>query len=130
MSERRKNPRVRTEGNVTVTVLTAPDAPMLEGRSFSCTTRDLSAGGLRFCVHTEVPLESALELEVEIASPHDNYVHLGKVAWVGEISTDGVLEYLLGVRFTQTRDDRETNWRTFVSHRLEELADATTSRTA
>ena len=66
--ERRQDPRVSAEDGVAITVLASPDAPALEGRTFFCVTRDLSVGGLRFCVHTEVPLESMLELRVEISN--------------------------------------------------------------
>ena len=59
-------------------------------------TRDLSVGGLRFCVHTEVPLESMLELRVEISNANEIYVHEGRVAWLGEVEMEGIREYVKG----------------------------------
>ncbi len=123
-SERRQDPRVSTEDSVVVTVLAAPDAPTLEGKTFFCVTRDLSVGGLRFCVHTKVPFGSMLELRVEISDANESYVHDGKVAWIGEVEIEGVLEYLLGVRLVHTRDNLETKWRSLVDARLESLSNA------
>jgi c-di-GMP-binding flagellar brake protein YcgR len=129
-SERRQDPRVSAEDRVVVMVLAASDAPTLEGKTFFCVTRDLSVGGLRFGVHTEVPLGSMLELRVEVSDANESYVHDGKVAWVGEVEIEGIREYLLGVRFVRTRDNRETKWRSLVDARLESLSSAAASETS
>lgn len=119
--DRRWNPRVNEQDRVTITVLHAPEAGELEGRVFYCSTRDIAAGGLRFCVHTIVPVASELELRVEAPNPADCYVHVGVVVWVREVEEDGMIAYHIGVRFSKTRDNRQIAWRNMVQYRLRQV---------
>lgn len=119
--ERRWNARVNEQDRVTITVLHAPEADELEGRTFFCSTRDISTGGLRFCVHTFVPVASELELRVEVPAPADCFVHVGVVVWVREVEEDGMVAYHIGVRFSKTRDNRQIAWRDMVHIRLRQL---------
>lgn len=48
MKEQRTNARHNEQGRVAVRILSASHGPALEGQTFFCVTRDVSAGGLSF----------------------------------------------------------------------------------
>ncbi|MDA0323329.1 MAG: PilZ domain-containing protein [Verrucomicrobia bacterium] len=116
--DRRWHPRVPEEDKVTVTILASPDSLDLEGRTFFCSTRDISAGGLRFCVHSDVPVDAKLELRVELASPVDVFTHVGRVVWEKELEEDGFFAHYIGVQFVETKENRQLAWRSMVSKKL------------
>jgi hypothetical protein len=101
-SENRQSKRLEERNRVTVTVLSAPDAPDIERKSFYCWTHDLSAGGLKFCVHSHVPMGATLKLEVAFKEPSETFVHIGQVMWEQEYEEHGILSSWLGVKFTET----------------------------
>jgi hypothetical protein len=101
-SDRRVHPRFEERSRVTVSVLSAPDAPHIESRSYYCWTRDLSAGGMRFCVHSRVPIGAILKLEVLFDDRREVFRHIGKVMWAQEFNDDGVISNWLGVQITET----------------------------
>jgi hypothetical protein len=101
-SENRHFKRLEERNRVTVTVLSAPDAPDIERKSFYCWTHDLSAGGLKFCVHSHVPMGAVLKLEVAFRKPNDTFLHIGQVMWEQEYEEHGILSSWLGVKFTET----------------------------
>jgi hypothetical protein len=101
-TNKRKHDRLEERNRVTVTVLSAPEAPEIERRSFYCWTHDLSVGGLKFCVHTHVPMGAILKLEVAFKEPAEEFRHIGQVMWEQEFDEDGILSSWLGVQFTET----------------------------
>lgn len=113
VDERRLHPRFEERSRVTVTVLSAPEVPQIESRSYYCWTRDLSAGGMRFCVHSRVPVGAILKLEVVFDDPQEIFRHIGKVMWEQEFSDDGVTSNWLGVQITETLggEPRFTAWK-------------------
>lgn len=119
--ERRWHPRIPEEDKVTVTILASPDSPDLEGRTFFCSTRDISAGGLKFCVHSEVPVNARLEMRVEMRSPDDLFTHIGRVVWERELEEDGFFAHYIGVQFIETKENRQMAWRTMVTRKLKAL---------
>jgi hypothetical protein len=100
MQTKRAFPRLKERDNVAVTVLCAAGSPELEGRTFFCTTDDISGGGLRFSNHTRIPEGSTLELRVTCSHPLRAFRHIGRVAWVNEVPEDR--PYAEGVQFTGT----------------------------
>lgn len=100
--DRREHPRFEERNRVTVTVLSAPDVPQIERHSYFCWTRDLSAGGMRFCVHSRVPVGAILKLEVMFDTPYEIFHHIGKVMWAQEFAEGGVSSNWLGVQITET----------------------------
>ncbi len=102
VADKREHNRLEERNRVTVTVLTAPEAPEIERKSFHCWTHDLSVGGLKFCVHSHVPMGAVLKLEVEFIEPHVMFRHIGQVMWEQEFEEDGILSSWLGVKFTET----------------------------
>ncbi len=101
-TDKREFDRLEERNRVTVTVLSAPEAPEIERKSFYCWTHDLSVGGIRFCVHTHVPMGAILKLEVVFTEPHEIFRHIGQVMWEQEFEEEGILSSWLGVKFTET----------------------------
>ena len=118
--DRRQYPRVPERSRVTVTVLSAPDAPEIESRSFFCWTSDLSVGGLKFCVHSPVPVGSLLKLEVRLENPFEMFLHFGKVMWEQEIKDEDLVSVWLGVRISETLggEARMAVWRRCLESKL------------
>ena len=101
-TNKRQFERLKERNRVTVTVLSAPEAPEIERKSFYCWTNDLSVAGLKFCVHTHVPMGAILKLEVAFGEPTEVFRHIGQVMWEQEFDEDGILSSWLGVKFTET----------------------------
>ncbi len=119
-TDKRKFDRVEERNRVTVTVLSAPEAPEIERKSFYCWTQDLSVGGLKFCVHTHVPMGAILKLEVTFEGPEEAFRHIGQVMWEQEFDEQGILSSWLGVQFTETLggEPRLACWRTILEEKL------------
>lgn len=110
--DRRLYPRFEERSRVMVTVLSAPEAPQIESRSYYCWTRDLSVAGMRFCVNSRVPVAAILKLEVLFDEPREIFRHIGKVMWTQEFNDDGIISNWLGVHITETLggDARLATW--------------------
>ncbi len=110
ISNRRQHERTPQKGYITVTVIEAPEAPLLEGSVFRCTTRDLSSTGLKLVVHSNVPEGSRLRLVVEFVDPVARFDHVASVAWCRERAAGIVQSYELGMRFVETESETTHEW--------------------
>jgi len=120
--DKRETPRLEERNKVTVTVLSSPEAPEIERKNFYCWTRDLSVGGLKFTVHTHVPIGAVLKLEVSfISEAGEVFRHIGRVMWEQEFEEDGIISSWLGVKFTETLggDARLRDWENIIREKLE-----------
>lgn len=116
-SDRRRWPRVEERSRIAVTVVSAPEAPHIESNCYYCWTQDISAGGLRFLVHSSVPLGAILKLQVIFEQPETaTFVHIGKVVWEQEFKDNGVQSSWLGVELTETLggEDHIKQWRRII----------------
>jgi len=120
---RRQYTRFEDRRRVMVTVLSAPDSPQIESRNYFCWTRDLSAGGLRFCVHSRVPVGTILKLEIMFDEPQELFRHIGKVMWEQEFIDTDVTSNWLGVQITETLggESRSARWKVCVEHNANPL---------
>ena len=121
--EKRNSPRLEERSKVTVTVLSSPEAPEIERKSFYCWTHDLSEGGLKFTVHTHVPIGAVLKLEVVfIKGSKDVFRHIGRVMWEQEFEEEGVISNWLGVKFTETLggEERIAEWASIIYDKPQE----------
>ena len=111
--ERRRWPRVLGRNRVSLVVVSAPDNPMLEGRRYCCLTEDVSVGGVRFRLHSHVPLSSVLNMDIQMENSADgSFVHMGRVAWEQEFEEEGVVARWLGVEILTTfgGEARKRRW--------------------
>jgi hypothetical protein len=117
---KRKSPRLEERDKVTVTVLSAPDAPMIEHKKFHCWTYDLSEGGLKFKVHSNVPIGVIVGVEVLFLSDGGVFEHIGKVGWEREFDEDGLTARELGIKFTETvgGESKAAEWKAAINSRL------------
>ncbi len=117
--DRRLHPRTMCRNRVAVTVISAPEAPQIESRTYYCWTHDLSASGLRFSVHTKVPVGAILKLEIIFDTPREVFRHIGKVVWQQACCDEGVMSSMLGVHITETLggDVRFSFWRHCIEYR-------------
>ena len=110
--ERRKYRRLIDKNIVLVTLLSVPDHKEMEGRTFTCTTADISAGGVRLMTSTKIPVGTVMELRVAAVSPPAAFRHVGRVSWVLDVLSPPAS--FVGIEFTT--QDLKTNqaWQTFV----------------
>ncbi len=115
--DRRRWQRVAARSRVSVMVVSAPELPNLEGKRYYCWTDDISAGGLRFRVHSKVPLAAILKLDIQLDDvPQGSFMHMGRVAWEQEFEDHGVVSRWLGVEITETLggEDRFRRWQSLI----------------
>jgi len=115
MEERRRHPRIPSDNKVAVKVISSPEAPDLENRTFFCTTADISRSGLRFCSDVPVPVDTSLELRVSFAQPLRAFVHVGQAVWVREERTATPPRYGVGVTFTNTATTTHIEWKALLA---------------
>ncbi|MFU8779389.1 MAG: PilZ domain-containing protein [Kiritimatiellia bacterium] len=113
----RREPRIAVRTPIRLTVLSAPNIPAIEGRCYDCWTDDLSWRGVRFRVHTRVPLAAILKMDIELLDRGDgSFLHMGRVAWEQEFEEDGLISRWLGVEITETIGDEDCirRWRQLI----------------
>lgn len=120
IQNRRRHPRLPEEDRVAVTVLTAREAPELEKKTFFCSTRDISAGGLRLLVSVRalVPVGAVLILRVAFNSPLRAFRQIGRVVWWRRAPT-GAGRMMLGVEFDESACASMAAWRGIIERKLE-----------
>jgi hypothetical protein len=116
MQEKRAHPRLETEEFVMVTVESASSNPELEGESFHCLMKDLSAGGLQFTIFVEPPVGAVLHLYIAFQKPVRAFRHIGRVVWTKSNMEDET--YAVGVEFTDTPRDVFTAWKNLMDHMI------------
>jgi hypothetical protein len=114
--EKRKHPRVLDKNIVLVTLLTVPGQRDLEGRSFTCTTADLSVGGVRLISSMKIPVGTILELRVAAVSPPSAYKFVGRVSWQLEVLSPPA--FFVGIEFTSADPATTASWFKFLEKKL------------
>ena len=122
MQERRRDKRIDERKQVAITVLAAPEARELEGRTFFCPTEDLSVSGLRLKVHAAIPKGAALALRVAFASPLKAFRLIGRSAWSRDTDEGSLCE--IGVEFRECPVKVLSEWSDTVSGLLQESPEA------
>ena len=118
--ERRRWPRLEERKHTNIVVVSAPFAPMLEGRRYCCFTEDLSVGGVRFCLDSDIPLSSILRMDIEMDGPDGGVIqHMGRVAWEQEFENGANGARWLGVEIIETLGGVESlqHWQRVASGR-------------
>jgi hypothetical protein len=115
-TERRVTERIPANHNVEITVLSVPDAPELENKTFDCQSEDISANGIRFSVDASLPKDCPIELRINDETTHNGFWHVGRVVWVSK--PDGAPRYEVGVRFTETPEATLEAWAKLLAEKL------------
>ena len=116
MRERRKHRRVSDKNIVLVTLLTAPGQRELEGRTFTCTTADISVGGIRLISSMKIPVGTVIELRVAAVSPPAAFKFVGRVSWQLEVLSPPA--FFVGIEFTSSEPGTNVAWHKFVEHKI------------
>lgn len=123
MRNRREYPRIPKEANVNVKIQSAPNYPVLEGKSLSCKTEDVSFNGLRLCVDTFLPINTFLEMAIVFEDIEgDIYRHTGTVVWVKEKSVLNIEEarlFNVGILLKNPSNPQFNAWKTKILKMLE-----------
>ena len=120
MQDRRKHPRYPYNDTVFVKLCSVSGMDDLEGQGLLCKSSDVSEGGISFRVDREIPLETDIELRIELKSPPTTFIHQGRVRWVREV--DPINGFQVGVEFTSTAPQVLEIWRTLVEQMKAEAA--------
>jgi hypothetical protein len=113
MPDRRHEPRVQVNGEVTIKIQSAPEAPDLEGQIFLSNLTNVSFDGLQMYLDYDIPIGALLVLEIVFANSSEKYCQIGKVMWKNE-STDSRMEqqssYRVGIMFEESDDQQHDAW--------------------
>ncbi len=112
MRERRRAPRVADKNIVLLTLVTVPGQRELEGRTFTCTSADISVGGVRLFSSMKIPVGTILELRVAAVSPPAAFKFVGRVSWQLEVLAPPA--FFIGVEFTGGDAHAQGAWEKFV----------------
>ena len=115
MQERRRSPRLKQKNRAYVTVLSSPDDKNLENKTYSCSTEDVSAGGIRLSLPAALPVGSNMEMRVVSKKPVKTFWHVGRVVWSGR-GRDGNID--VGIEFTQTPESTLKLWQELIREKL------------
>ncbi len=120
MQDRRKHPRYPYNESIFVKLCTVVGMEDLEGQGLVCKTSDISEGGISFKIDQEIPIETVIEMRIEMKSPPTTFIHQGKVRWVREV--DPIHGFQIGVEFTSTAPQVLEIWRKLVEQLRAEAA--------
>ena len=101
---------------VLVTLPSVPEQKDLEGRTFTCTTADISSGGVRLVASTQIPVGTVMELRVAAVNPPAAFRHVGRVSWALEVLSPPAS--FVGIEFTTQDDKTNEAWRRFVDKKI------------
>ena len=104
--ERRKDIRAAGEERVFVRVLSCSGNEELVDKTFSCSTRNLSPGGLKLSVQSALPVGSRLGLSLGLSGLDRAFALEGQVRWLKESDPSG--HYQLGIEFLEASPDLES----------------------
>ncbi len=116
MREKRKYKRAADKNIVLVTLMTIPGMKDMEGRTFTCTTADISLGGVRLISNIKIPVGTTMELRVAAVSPPAAFRHIGRVNWQLEVLSPAA--YFVGIEFTGTDESTRIAWYKFIETKL------------
>lgn len=117
--ERRAQQRTTDVGDMSVTILSAPEEHDMENKTFACEAEDVSMGGVRFSAPSAPAVGSALEVQIIHLDVYSNriFVHVGRVMWT-KAANGG---YSVGVKFTESPQETSALWEQVLEEKLGRL---------
>ncbi|MFW2374325.1 MAG: PilZ domain-containing protein [Gammaproteobacteria bacterium] len=118
-NERRDSPRLMRDDRLFIQILAASEKPELVGMILSCSTVDISRQGIRLGVDQEAPVNSEIELWIDVKGRAGKYFLNGFIKWCYELDSDS-RPYELGIELNdKVLTDYEV-WQSMVDE-MEEL---------
>lgn len=105
--EQRKNRRHDREEKIFIEVLSASNTSSSDGVLLECTTRDISANGLKISSSYPFIINSILELLISFESGGHKFLLTGEVKWFEKL--DGEL-YLAGFQLIDAEHSDFVSW--------------------
>lgn len=116
ISDRRKDPRFLVDDNFQVKVLFSSDNPKALGRSFDCSTIDVSKSGLQINSHEPFIVNSVLDLSVSVKDSEKEFLLTGNVQWCKP--SNGGIAHRVGIKL-KARAGNPTDldrWKQLIKH--------------
>ena len=111
--DRRADPRIELQADLTVKIVFSSTAPSLLGKNLDSKTVDISASGLRISLDRPIEIDSVLDVWVTMKKQNKKYFLTGYVRWCNETDQLGV--YHAGVVLRE-RTDTITDLRSWRKH--------------
>jgi hypothetical protein len=115
MEERRKEPRLQEENELTITVVSGgqdiPPETEIHSRS-----KDISVSGAGIKANLFLPVDTLLMMEMTLSSVRQMITVIGKVKWIKIIYEDETYE--AGVEFVNTTSDAIKKLRDYISWKM------------
>jgi hypothetical protein len=108
-SNRRRHARQLRDERVVVQVASSTRDTLPPGSIVRCSTKDVSASGMRLQVNQRVPEGSTLELWVEASNHPTKFYLCGEVKWCREL--DETERYLIGIELKDGETEDFNQWR-------------------
>lgn len=108
-SDRRQHARQLRDERVVVQVASSTRDTLPPGSIVRCSTKDVSATGMRLQLNQRVPDGCLLELWVEVSNHPTKFYLCGEVRWCREI--DEAKRYLIGVELKDGETEDFKQWR-------------------
>lgn len=106
--ERRQHTRQPRDERVVVQIVSSTRDTLPPGTVVRCSTKDVSAQGLRIQLDQKVPKGFQLELWVEISSHPTKFYLAGEVKWCQEVEEGK--RYLVGVELSEGKTEDLEHW--------------------
>lgn len=119
-SERRQSSRLLKDEKLYIQILAASEAPDLVGETQTCTSVDISATGIKLEVSQEVPVDSEVEMWVDVKSIAGKYYLYGIVKWCYSYDAENNI-FHIGIEFQDKSLTDFQQWHQF----LETLSEST-----
>jgi len=109
MRNRRAYNRIERHQTIKVKILSAPGEKPPHGRAFSCSSEDLSVGGVQFSSNRQIEVNAGLTLQISFTRPNHSFLHKGRVVWIRK--EEGKKSYRIGLFFTHDNPQNLIEWR-------------------
>ena len=113
---RRKYRRTLDKNIVLVSLMEVPGMKELDGHTLTCTTADISVGGIRMISGIKIPVGTIMDLRVAAVSPPTAFKMIGRVSWQLEVLSPHA--FFIGVEFITPDESTKMAWYKFVESKL------------
>lgn len=107
MYNRRAHTRIKQHQTINVRILSNHDEKKTCGKGFSCSSEDLSVGGIQFSSLRQIDVNADLTLQVSFTRPTRSFTRKGRVVWIRKEEKS----YRMGVFFTNSDPRSLLEWR-------------------
>ena len=119
MGEMRQSPRVEEASRIAIRILQHTEVEWQGAATYIHDTLDISRNGMSFRTYVEIPLDTALKIEVMLDDPARSLSLSGIVRWAATVGDDDL--YSIGVELVDLINPDGQYWTDFVDSRCSAL---------